>query len=375
MADRSSDPEPGEEMAERLPAGPVTSWVLVDGDRRALTGVLLASVFLALAAVGLAWPRSVRAVLGSGDPVGTLFQAMVTAIITGVTLVVSINQLVLSQELGAAGDQRDRMAGALSFRSEAAGHIDEPVSPADPASFLRALLSTVRERAERLERGTAATAGDDAQREVASFASAVASEAERARERLDGAEFGTFEVMGAALDFEYSAAIYGAKRLREADAVSFSAEGRRAMSELLDALELYGTAREHFKTLYFQWELIDLSRVILAAAVPALVTAVAMVLFFDPAGVPGSTLGTENVLWVVTAATLVSVSPFLVFIAYILRIVTVAKRTLAIGPFLLRETEDGVLLVGQVDGDAADSHVGEGADGQVVDGERGDRRG
>ena len=336
MADRSSDPEPGEEMAERLPAGPVTSWVLVDGDRRALTGVLLAGVFLALAAVGLAWPDSVRAVLGSGDPVGTLFQAMVTAIITGVTLVVSINQLVLSQELGAAGDQRDRMAGSLSFRSEAAGHIDEPVSPADPASFLRALLSTVGERAEQLEHGTA---GDDAQREVASFASAVASEAERARDRLDGAEFGTFAVMGAALDFEYSAAIYGAKRLREADAVSFSAEGRRAMSELLDALELYGTAREHFKTLYFQWELIDLSRVILSAAVPALVTAVAMVLFFHPAGVPGATLGTENVLWVVTAATLVSVSPFLVFIAYILRIVTVAKRTLAIGPFLLRETE------------------------------------
>ena len=339
MADRSSDPEPGEEMAERLPAGPVTSWVLVDGDRRALTGVLLASVFLALAAVGLAWPRSVRAALGSGDPVGTLFQAMVTAIITGVTLVVSINQLVLSQELGAAGDQRDRMAGALSFRSEAAGHIDEPVSPADPASFLRALLSTVRERAERLERGTAATAGDDAQREVASFASAVASEAERARERLDGAEFGTFEVMGAALDFEYSAAIYGAKRLREGDAVSFSAEGRRAMSELLDALELYGTAREHFKTLYFQSELINLSRTVLYVSVPSLVIATAFTLLFDPKNYPGTVLGLDVAVLLVAAAAAIAVAPFAVLLAYILRVATITRRTLAIGPFVLRDSE------------------------------------
>ncbi len=45
--------------------------------------------------------------LTRGDPVETLFQALITGTITAVTLVLTLNQLVLSQELGAVGDLRD----------------------------------------------------------------------------------------------------------------------------------------------------------------------------------------------------------------------------------------------------------------------------
>lgn len=348
MADNSSGETPDDTMAERVPAGRVKSWVLMDGDRRILAGLLLVAVFLALVGVGVTWPSSVRSALQNSDAVETLFQAMVTAIITGVTLVVTINQLVLAQELGSVSDQRERMHGSLSFRSEAAEHIDEPVSPADPGSFLQAVLSTVREQATTLEGGTAATTDDDAESAVTSFASSVATGADQVEKRLSGAEFGTFEVVREALDFDYSFHIYEARRLRETYPDVLSEDGERALEELLVALELFGIAREHFKTLYFQWELIRLSRVILYAAVPSLTVATAMILFFQgPSSVPGTTLGIENVLWVVAGATLASLLPFLILIAYILRIVTVAKRTLAIGPFVLRDTESDIEVDGE----------------------------
>jgi hypothetical protein len=41
----------------------------------------------------------------------------------------------------------------------------------------------------------------------------------------------------------------------------------------------------------------------------------------------------------VSAATALSLAPFALLGAYVLRIVTVTKRTLAIGPFVLRETD------------------------------------
>ncbi len=100
-----------------------------------------------------------------------------------------------------------------------------------------------------------------------------------------------------------------------------------------------GPAREHFKTFYFQWELINLSYAILYTAIPALLVSFAMILFFDPGFVSGTILGTNTVLVVVCVAVTIGIIPFVVLFAYILRISTVAKRTLAVGPFTLFASE------------------------------------
>jgi hypothetical protein len=44
---------------------------------------------------------------------------------------------------------------------------------------------------------------------------------------------------------------------------------------------------------------------------------------------------------VVSVAIGFAVLPFAVLLSYVLRIATVAKRTLSIGPFVLRTTDDG----------------------------------
>lgn len=338
MAEPAADRDDADTMRSRTAGSPVVTWLLLGADRRVVTAGVLAVLFGTFVAVGALAPVPLRGVLGQSDPNETLFQALVTAIVTGVTLVVTITQLVLSQELGAVGDQRERMEGSLAFRSDVADVVDAPVSPPEPSAFLRALVDATRARAEDL--AAAVEDGGEAGEQVHGYTDSLVSNADRVRDRLAGAEFGTFEVLLAALDYNYSWKLYEGKRLRAEHGDRLAGDASEALDALVETLELFGSAREHVKTLYFQWELIDLSRTVVYTAVPALVVAICGLLFLDaPGTVTGTTLGVDNLVWVTSAATTVALVPFVVLLAYVVRIATVAKRTLAIGPFVLRETD------------------------------------
>jgi hypothetical protein len=322
-------------MRQRVPGNRLKLWLLLEAKRWHVGVALLGMVFTSLMIVGTLDPVPLGSVIGSTDPVETVFQAFVTAIITGVTLVVTINQLVLSQELGPLGDQRERMEGSLDTRRAIESELDVDVAPADPSSFLRALVDTVRYRSDRLE-STVQASDPDVRDQIESFSQRVGDNAAFVSDQLDDAEFGTFAVVSAALNFNYSGKIYEARRLRAAFAEDLPPETDEAFGDLLDVLELFGPAREHIKTLYFQWELIDLSRVLLYTALPALVVAVSMLVYFDEGVASWAVLGVGGPIWLTNAAVTVALVPFVFLISYILRIATVAKRTLAIGPFVLR---------------------------------------
>jgi hypothetical protein len=142
--------------------------------------------------------------------------------------------------------------------------------------------------------------------------------------------------MSPALDFNYSRKMYDVRRLGREYEDDLTREERDAFRELLESLTMYGPVREYIKGLYIQWALVKLSRAILYSAVIALTVAGGMVVFVDPSTFPGTFLGIESVLWVVSAAFAVSTLPFLVFTSYILRLATLAKHTLTMGPLVLR---------------------------------------
>jgi hypothetical protein len=326
--------------ADDGPTSRLKGWLLLDANRLAVTVAVSAGLFVTLLVVGAIDPVPLRVAAGRKDPIETLFQALVTAIITGVTLVVTINQLVLSQELGAVGDQRERMDGAMAFRDEVEATLDVPVSPPSPAGFLRVLVEGARDGADAVD-GAAADAGDPARSALSTYAADLRERADRVDRRLADAEFGTFAVLSAALAFDYSRWLHGARRLRAVYAADLPAAADDALADVVAVLELFGPAREHVKTLYFQWELIDLSRTVLYAAVPALAVTASMILYVDtPATVTGTFLGVDALVWVVAGAATVAVTPFVLLAAYVLRIATVAKRTLAIGPFALGTQAD-----------------------------------
>jgi hypothetical protein len=264
---------------------------------------------------------------------------LLTSIITAVTLVLTLSQLVLSQEQGPVGDQRERMEGAMAFRKDVEDVIKEPVSPAQPSAFLRSLVKLTKRHTDALQDVIADIDDDNLNDQVAAFTENVKGNADAVENGLKDAQFGEFDVVFSALNYNYSWKLYAARRICAENEDVLTEEARAAFDELINALELFGPAREHFKTLYFQWALIDLSRKMLYASIPALLTAVAGILYLEPALFPGTVFGVRTLVVVVSAGVAVSLLPFAFLLSYILRIVTVTKRTLSIGPFILRETD------------------------------------
>jgi hypothetical protein len=334
-----SEDAPSDRFRERADQSRLKLWLFLEADRWVVTALLSGLTFATLVTVGLFVPVAESA-LRAGDSVDTLFQGLLTATITGVTLVLTLNQLVLSQELGAAGDQRERMDGAMQFRDDVADVIQAPVSPARPAQFLRALVQVSGESARTLRDGARRLSDEDATAAVETLTDSLVENAEQVTTGLDGARFGSFDVISAALNFNYSWKLFTARRIHEQYGDALDEQSSTALERLIDVLGLFGPAREHFKTLYFQWELINLSLRILAASIPALLVSASMILFFDPGRYSVSVLGLDTLVVAVAGATTVVLVPFLILLAYVVRIATVTKHTLSIGPFILRESDD-----------------------------------
>ncbi|WP_436928793.1 hypothetical protein [Halosimplex halobium] len=324
-------------MRERADESRFKLWLLLKANRLHVAGALAVVVFLTFVAVGSSVDGFAET-LQSGDTKATLFSTMLGAIITGTTLVVTISQLVISQENGPLGDQHQRMSNTMDFRDYVGEMYDEPV-PVDPSAFLREHVNAVQRRAKALRDAVAGSDDDALREEVDEFTDSVTGNADEVRDQLDGATFGTFDVLFAALNFNYAWKIFQIERIGSDHEAAIDEEIDGRLADLRTTLTMFGPAREHVKTLYFQWALIDLSQYILYASVPALVVAGSLLAFVGSGPVPGQTLGVANVLWVVGAGFTASLVPFLLFVAYIVRIAVVAKRTLAIGPLILRGSQ------------------------------------
>ncbi|UTF53866.1 hypothetical protein [Natronosalvus rutilus] len=324
-------------MRERADESRLKLWLLVGANRLVVTAVLTVSFFV-LFSLGTVFEPGLSTLLRNRNVIAWVFATMITADITIATLVVTIGQLILSQENGPLGDQQQRMSMAMDFRGYVSELVDEP-APADPSAFLRVLVNAARTRALALEDATEGLSNEAAAEEFDEFTSSVLGNADTVTDKLDGARFGTFDVVHAALDFNYGWKVFQTQRLEDEYADVLDEEQRTALQDLRQSLAMFGPAREHVKTLYFQWDLINLSRLIFYASVPALLVSGMMVTYVDATTVVGTTLGVQNLLWLVAGAFTFTLVPFFLLLAYILRITTVAKRTLAIGPLILRDSQ------------------------------------
>lgn len=336
--DTNMDVSTANTMRERAGESRLKLWILLKANRLIVTAALALGVFLIFIVAVTILPPPLVPQLSSGDTIETMFSTMIGAVITGTTLVVTIGQLVLSQENGPLGEQRARMENSMDFRDFTEELIGTP-SPADPSAFLRGLVDISQERAEAVRDGLSDIDSDQLQWEVKEFTDSVVGNSETVREQLEGAKFGSFDVMFAALNYNYGWKIFQVERLLHDHEEDLGQPENKLLNELKDALSMFGPAREHVKTLYFEWALITLSQLILYAAIPALVVAGIMLTVVDAGTLTGSTLGVENMTWLIGAAFTVTLIPFLLFASYISRVVTVAKRTLAIEPLILRDSQ------------------------------------
>lgn len=313
-------------------------WIILTGNRWVLAGAMALVIFIAFVLFGAFEFPTLRTTMRTSDPVETAFQGLIGAIITGTTLVVSINQLVISEEIGPVGEQRARMDTAMDYRQNT-DELFGSVSPSKPSGFLRELVETSARRAKAMKAAISENDNDDLREDIGTYADDLIDNAETASDELGDATFGTFDVLNAALDYNYARKMHDLRRLGEEYEADLDDDERTEFRETLESLAMFGPAREHIKTFYIQWALVKLSQAILYTAVPALAVAGMMVVFVDESSFHGFLFGVDYMVWAVSAGFTLSITPFLLFVSYIFRIATVAQRTLAIGPMILRDSE------------------------------------
>ncbi|KTG11587.1 hypothetical protein AUR64_03215 [Haloprofundus marisrubri] len=325
-------------MRQRTGETRLKTWFMLDGHRLVVAGLLAMLIFAVFIFAGTFFYQYFLIDATSGDTVETVFSTMISAIITGVTLVLTITQIVISQENGPLGDQRERMSATMDFR-EYAEEITGSPTPADPSAFLRALILQSKEYAEALRDSVSDSDNEELRGEVDEFTNSLIGNADAATDKLEGRSFGSYTVVSAALDYNYGWKIFQVERLADDYVDDLSTETLSILDQMKTSLSMFGPAREHIKTLYFEWELISLSQNILYISVPALIVAGFTTTYVDGNALTGGILGVPTLIWWTSAAFAITSLPFLLLMAYIARIATIAKRTLAIGPFILRDSQ------------------------------------
>ena len=319
----------------------IKQWVLIEGDRPVVSATLLIVVFLSLLAGSLFRPVELRSLLTETNSVQTLFNTLLGGVILLVSIVVSINSVVLSQEIGDIEAQEERTSASLDFRRRIEESIESDVTPARPAEFVRVVLYTILHKTNELQDVAAETPNDEFQQRVEDLGEKISADVDRARSILGDAKYGTFKVLLAGLNYDYAGQLHTVRYLKRTYGDDLTDEEMEALDDIIDSLVFFTTGREYFKSLYYKRELAQLSSRLLYVSLPVIVFISYVLLAVDAKQFPETRLfGTSPLLMFVSFAYSVALAPYVVLTSYVLRASTISLRTLAAGPFILRKGDD-----------------------------------
>ncbi|WP_255196152.1 hypothetical protein [Halorarius litoreus] len=313
----------------------VIRWILLEGNRYAVTSALVSLVFATLMLVGTLWTFEMQRLLTETPAVQTVLATLLSGIILLVSIVVSINSIVLSHDITSVETQENRIQGVMEFRRDVGQLTETGESPSNPASFLNLMASVIRDRATALEE-VAEGNNEELAQEVQRYVAGISETVERLgghSEDISGAEFG---ILWLGLEVDYGTYMDRSRTLRGSYESTVSETFDDRIDDLLKAFQLFATGKEYFKTLYYSQEVSQLSRVLLVVALPAILVNASAILAINAEILPTtSVFGLPSLLIFVATVFTVSLAPFLVLTAYLLRLATVAQRTAAAGPFSL----------------------------------------
>jgi len=299
-------------------------WLLLEGDRLAITGLVVAAVFLltyalirwGLLAIGPS--SSLPTMLGSGGLSGLL---------TLLTVTLSINQLTLSRVFGSPGSLRDRLEGTVEFRETVEDLAGVDAGTNDPGEFLALVAETLVAEAEAL--ADALPAEGNAAGDVEEFAVAVADYAE-GLSGVAGSE-STVDVLATLLGPAYADNLTVARGLQR----KYDEELPPSVDDDLDAvvtlLEAVAIARQFFKTIAVQQDLARLSRRLIYSGLVAVLAVVYLTMAYTSSSV---TLPSAYLPWVVTVVITLLFLPLAEIISTLLRVATVTMYSVSVGPFV-----------------------------------------
>ncbi|WP_254535459.1 hypothetical protein [Halomarina litorea] len=315
---------------------PVVRWFLLDGDRRVVALSLSFVVLVVLVVAGTVWELEMERLVSETRAVQTLFNTFLGGIILFVSVVLSINIAVLAQEFGPLRTKQEQIEESLAFQSELEAFVETGVSPAELGEFFLFVLRALRTEATRLRAATGTDTGDH-HGEILAFVDGIEAEADLVEERVRGVQGMVSNVLLAGLDYDYAHQIYTARRIQYDYEEELRSVERTALENLTELLTFFATGREYFTTLYFKREVRNLSFGLLVVSLPTIVFTSYTLLAIDAGQFPALTVPgiAPRLLWV-SVAYVVALSPYVLLSSYILRILTVSKRSLGSSAFTVR---------------------------------------
>lgn len=306
-------------------------WFLLSGNRLAVSAILLVVV------AGVLWAAVLTgaAPLTERTPVLFVLFALVGGNFTLIAIVASISQFVLARHLESPGEIRNRLAEVAGYRQAVGEVTREQVIPVTPAGFLLLLFRSIERDAAALEAGSWASPYGELDQAVEALMTDMAIHARSVITLLERGAGGTRPALFATLNTNYSRYFAEAYRLRAAygddlpDAVDETLTGLESHVEQIDV------ARRYFKTVFIQSELSSLTRLLLYIGPPVQVVSVVLMLLFTA---PGDEWLSEPFLAVaIPVVVTAGFAPFVLLMAYILRLATVVQRTALMYPFSAEE--------------------------------------
>jgi len=311
-------------------------WILLEGDRRAITGALLTVTFVTILAAGQIWPFEIRNLLTETQAVQTILNTFLGGIILLVSVVVSINSIVLSYDITPITAQEDRIEAAVDFRQEL-DELGEPnADPTEPSAFLQMMIERIREQTQALK-AIVEEAEAEFARDLQEHIERVTETASNIERALDSPHGGEFGVLWLGLETDYGSFINRSRNLVSRYQTESKTESTEEFEELIQTMELFAVGREVFKTLFYSQEIAELSRTLLVVSLPSILITAIAILAINANLLPDVWLfGLPPLLTFVAATFTVALAPFLTLTAYMLRVATVAQRTAGTGLFSLR---------------------------------------
>lgn len=291
-------------------------WLLLTGDRNVIVAGVTATVFVVALAVTGSYLPPERA---SAVPVLRISTAIAGGLLPFITLVLTINQLALSMELGSVFHLERRYDSMREFRGRVAELTDCDTSPAGPAELLETILDAIDDR-------TALLMDTDVDA-LADYGETLELEAATVQRKFSR-DAGMLASLVATRRYNPGGRLHDVDRLQS----QVGDEYDDVLDELKQLEEFLDVAQKYFWMVYIEDEMTKLARFVLYTGLVALLSGVALSLGTDHL----LERGVDGWLFTLTVATGVTLEllPFAILFAYMLRIATVAGTSSGFGPFV-----------------------------------------
>lgn len=209
-----------------------------------------------------------------------LLFALTSGNITLITIVVSLNQLVLTRHLESPSDIDNEMNSMRSYRENVRNTIHQTVTPVNPAEFFLLLFRSLQQDLRSLEEHEWTLQDEHVQQEFNETFSDLHDHIVDIIELLEESEAGLIFALFTTLSSDYERYIETIWRLQYEHGDQLPESAGETIERIRKTIEHIGVARRIFKTTYIQSKLTSLSRRLLYIGLPALLGTIGFMLLF-----------------------------------------------------------------------------------------------